>query len=107
MNELRTDKQTNAQTNERTNEKTKEQTSERTNENARTTTSTTTNFSWINTNGWWKNKINNKSFAVILSPEDKCSLCDVHAHCEEDKCVCDEGYFGEGTKEQCFKRGGW
>lgn len=39
--------------------------------------------------------------------EDKCSLCDVHAHCEDGKCVCDSGYSGEGTKDDCFRNGGW
>ncbi|KAK3712864.1 hypothetical protein QZH41_005523 [Actinostola sp. cb2023] len=37
--------------------------------------------------------------------EDKCSLCDVHAHCEEGKCVCDDGYSGTGTKDECYKKG--
>ncbi|XP_048589921.1 fibropellin-1 isoform X4 [Nematostella vectensis] len=36
---------------------------------------------------------------------DKCSLCDVHAHCENGRCVCDEGYSGDGTKGGCFKDG--
>lgn len=40
------------------------------------------------------------------SIEDKCSLCDVHAHCEDGKCVCDNGYYGEGTKDQCQKPSG-
>ena len=38
--------------------------------------------------------------------EDKCAKCDVHAHCEEGECVCDGGYYGEGTKGECFRTGG-
>ncbi|EDO30113.1 predicted protein [Nematostella vectensis] len=41
----------------------------------------------------------------FLSPVDKCSSCDVHAHCENGRCVCDEGYSGDGTKGGCFKDG--
>lgn len=38
--------------------------------------------------------------------EDKCARCDVHAHCENGKCVCDGGYYGAGTLGECFRVGG-
>lgn len=38
--------------------------------------------------------------------EDKCAKCDVHAHCENGKCVCDGGYYGEGIRGECFRVGG-
>ncbi|XP_031570057.1 fibropellin-1-like isoform X2 [Actinia tenebrosa] len=46
-----------------------------------------------------------KRFQGPKCEEDKCSLCDVHAHCEDGKCVCDNGYSGEGTKDECFRDG--
>ena len=38
--------------------------------------------------------------------EDKCARCDVHAHCENGKCVCDGGFYGGGTRGDCFRIGG-
>ena len=35
-----------------------------------------------------------------LIKEDKCK-CDVNAHCEKGKCVCNPGYVGQGTKGTC------
>ncbi|XP_020602562.1 neurogenic locus notch homolog protein 2-like [Orbicella faveolata] len=44
-------------------------------------------------------------FFFFFSSEDKCAKCDVHAHCENGKCVCDGGYYGEGIRGECFRVG--
>ena len=46
------------------------------------------------------------SFSLFFYSEDKCAKCDVHAHCENGKCVCDGGYYGEGIRGECFHVGG-
>ena len=38
--------------------------------------------------------------------EDKCARCDVHAHCENGRCVCDGGFYGGGSRGDCFRIGG-
>ena len=38
--------------------------------------------------------------------EDKCARCDVHAHCENGRCVCDGGFYGGGYRGDCFRIGG-
>ncbi|XP_015763475.1 PREDICTED: fibropellin-1-like [Acropora digitifera] len=41
----------------------------------------------------------------LLSSEDKCASCDVHAHCETGNCVCDTGFYGAGLRGECYRTG--
>ena len=46
------------------------------------------------------------SSSSFFFQEDKCAKCDVHAHCENGKCVCDKGFYGDGYRGECFRVGG-
>ena len=47
----------------------------------------------------------NKYFRLtdfFFSLVNRCQLCDEHAHCNVDRCVCDEGYRGDG--KMCYSK---
>ncbi|XP_068735007.1 fibropellin-1-like [Montipora capricornis] len=47
----------------------------------------------------------NERFEGSTCAEDKCAKCDVHAHCETGKCVCDAGFYGNGIRGECYRAG--
>ena len=51
---------------------------------------------------WWLEAVTTRlTFNWIFFVEDKCSNCDVNGKCEKGKCVCNQGFVGEGTKGTC------
>lgn len=42
--------------------------------------------------------------SFVFAAVDKCAKCDTHARCDNGRCICNEGYVGDGMT--CTKEGG-